>query len=250
MSGLSASPDRDARLRKAAEMIAGYVRSLIPEMVRDAGAVRALIQNARTSVLLPLPDSIAETAEIEPFVFTLMFYVAKDRTVAYYVPERDILAVGLLPQDVSAAMFLPSRRRSVERYMLDMLQKQQGVVVHEATHMLDTHRAPGLQRRPRSMKEELNISFSKYVNSPHEFNAFFQEMVSETQATLNHATEQELREILSSFDTFLEVVEETPAYLNIREHLNKKYRRRLHTRLWQAWNSLRDQAEQDERRFS
>jgi hypothetical protein len=259
VSGLSASSVRDEQLRKAAEKAADFVRDLVKGLSDDDQTMRDIARNGTIGRRVQMPQAITDNLGLKPFLFNIVFEREHHtrsggksfQTVAGYDPRSKTLLLFLFPPGYQQDAYIPSRRRSLEAHMLVLLREQRDALVHEITHMLDAQRAPSMFAKPAPQgpapddsDAELERKFRSYVNSPHEFNAFFQQMISQASDELtNNTPAKDVRAVEADFEDFMMLIKWTSAYRNIEPYLNTKYRRKLDNRLYQSWNMLHEAAE-------
>jgi hypothetical protein len=107
--------------------------------------------------------------------------------------------------------------------------------MHEFIHVFDAKRMG--EERYLGLKDEGPSTMAEYINSPEEFNAFYQERAYDLEEWFDKMIPEVRDEVLSSFDNFLDVAFEriemgTPQFY---EHIDEKYLRKLKRRLYQFY---------------
>jgi hypothetical protein len=113
--------------------------------------------------------------------------------------------------------------------------------VHEFVHFLDDLRRKGPQTEDQTREEnedrDATRSREEYINTPTEYNAFYQQLLSLLVDHFREMTPEEYAEVEADFSNLLVEVEKVSLMsgLNYVENLNKKYRRKFLQRLYDWW---------------
>lgn len=128
-----------------------------------------------------------------------------------------------------------SEQDRLVEYLRQVLPSWRSTLVHELIHMLDSLRTKKSRDWFHPPQPE---DWDAYVNSPHEFNAFFHQIVSETNRLLSKVSEESIRKATNSFSLFLEYVVVTDAF-QVVPTMSEKNQKKIVTRLWQLWDRWR-----------
>lgn len=116
-------------------------------------------------------------------------------------------------------------------------------LIHEFIHLFDEQRSSS---RLPSINADGSISPEEYYNNPHEFNAYYQEGISEledTLSTMQNKIPDFYEEKLSNWKEFYRFAKMRfdDGFL---QYLNSKYRRKLEKRLYAYYTSLKTDLEE------
>ena len=107
------------------------------------------------------------------------------------------------------------------------------VFIHEFTHFLDDFRS---HNRPNYIKTKRDlISQGKYVDTPHEFNAFYMQMMKGIQRAFENRHVIEVFKENPDYESFVSLIRiETDAGRQLSE-LEGKFKKAFHKRLFQLY---------------
>ena len=239
---LAADPVRDAEYRSAALQVAEILRDRMMNIALSQNAMDSIANHgmvtSRISIGFPEKLGIPPTE----FLMNLQGASSRDRSTAYFDARNMIVGLRLLPTDAQEAAKTRSGRRILQKFLISTFNKDRDIIVHEIIHMLDYLRgnitlSTTEARYARVPKEQFRVL---YVNSPEEFNALFQQGIVQITDLLNRFPKSSQRNILSSFDKFMEFTKKTSTLVAMRRALLPKFERKLDVRLWQTWNYLRE----------
>jgi len=239
---LAADPVRDAEYRSAALQVAEILRDRMMNIALSQNAMDSIANHgmvtSRISIGFPEKLGIPSTE----FLMNLQGASSRDRSTAYFDARNMIVGLRLLPTDAQEAAKTRSGRRILQKFLISTFNKDRDIIVHEIIHMLDYLRgnitlSTTEARYARVPKEQFRVL---YVNSPEEFNALFQQGIVQITDLLNRFPKSSQRNILSSFDKFMEFTKKTSTLVAMRRALLPKFERKLDVRLWQTWNYLRE----------
>jgi len=239
---LAADPVRDAEYRSAALQVAEILRDRMMNIALSQNAMDSIANHgmvtSRISIGFPEKLGIPSTE----FLMNLQGASSRDRSTAYFDARNMIVGLRLLPTDAQEAAKTRSGRRILQKFLISTFNKDRDIIVHEIIHMLDYLRgnitlSTTEARYARVPKEQFRVL---YVNSPEEFNALFQQGIVQITDLLNRFPKSSQRNILSSFDKFMEFTKKTSTLVAMRRALLPKFERKLDVRLWHTWNYLRE----------
>lgn len=252
MTDLAADPSRDAAFRDRAKAVASYLIDTIQEALNQPSVMQRLaregsaeagidltwretgIQEAER-IALGLPEKIRFGLLLGPYTEPVAAFALNKLSGARYI------LLNLLPVDAQRAAQLPPGRRALKQFMANMLHEHRTVIVHEIIHMFDNMRSDVKIREPVYARASGEAYRVLYFNNPEEFNAFFQQIVTEVVYELNALDNRARSAALRSFKGFVRRVDKQPAVQVLRRSYLEKWQRKFDTRLWQTWEYLRQQ---------
>lgn len=252
MTGLAADPTRDAAFRKRAKALAAYLMDVIQGALDNYAVMERIARTGTAEAYIDLTWKEAGVDEAERIalglpphlVFRLILAPYTEPVAAFAVHKvtgsRHII-LNLLPVDAQMAAMLPPGRRMLKQYMGQKLHEYRAVIVHEIIHMFDNMRSQDKIREPVYASASGEDRRILYFNNPEEFNAFFQQIVTEVVDELNEMTDRGRSAALRSFNGFVKRVSKQPAVQVLKNSYLEKWQRRFDTRLWQTWQHLREQ---------
>jgi hypothetical protein len=238
---LGAHPERDEALREAAEQIARFVRYEVQGIAHNQAAIRGLAEGRAIWGVFEVPQSVTDAINFSPIAFTMrLAFVREDRRIGSFDAKTNELTLYVLPRDAQRMAMLPAYRKTLESAIIHILAREEDVLVHEATHLLDAHRAPRMfENKPAWVGKKTEEERAEaYFNSPEEFNAFFQQIASLTLRHYRALSIANQKLVLSDFDRFMEIAEKTEPFQMISEYASPGLERKLAVRLWQVWDAL------------
>lgn len=131
-------------------------------------------------------------------------------------------------------------------YLHTRCSSKRATFVHEYVHWLDLGRRTNVTRNTQPARRQEGLE--AYVNSPPEFNAYFQEVAHELdeliQTYIDHSLGKQLRALLSNgVETFVsKAMSLLPDYMPSK--LNPTYRRKFQRRLSQLYTEYMQQAQE------
>jgi hypothetical protein len=240
MGELSADPARDEQYQQAALRLANQRLKAVRQASMDPSTIERAQRTGVMSFNVFVEEEEAERIDLEPFGFKV--HVAKRRpgssTAASFRPETGKLAVAVfaLPANFQELSSGRGQRKLIQKHLGKKLAKD-SAAAHEFIHMFDFLRGnvqmtPGEVRRslmPESMtqREHKEAEYAAYINTPHEFNAHFQQGVIETLQKLRVMNPGNRRRVFGDYAKFVEVAEKTDPIGSLRRAGSEKYQRKL-----------------------
>lgn len=120
---------------------------------------------------------------------------------------------------------------------------------HEFIHYLDDLRTKEQKHTPTKQQPTTDekVWLQKYINDPHEYNAFYQQAVRSLESILNSAysnpssRQKALEEFLpDSFPQFIEMMYQRFFNSDLSEYASEETKKRTQRRLYGLWSDLRE----------
>lgn len=250
MTGLAADPARDAAFRERAKSIAAYIMDAIEEALSQPGMMNRIARegNAQADISLGWKPEVVNEAialGLEPRIEFGLFLAAYTSPIAAFSVHRQTgaryIVLNLLPEDAQEAASYALGRNILRRYMAKQLQDHRTVILHEIIHMFDNMRSQVKIREPSYARATGTAARILYFNNPEEFNAFFQQVVTEAVDELNAMPSRSRTATLRTFDRFLKHVNRQAIVWDLRRSFLPKFEKKFDARLWQTWEYLKKQ---------
>lgn len=260
--GFEATPERDRLYLQLADSWADEIKVICAESILDLGALAGLIRHGTVSKPIPIPDKILRAIGVEPpagVFLTLETYDEEIPGGAGLSDEGDIfLILSLMPEaaDLRAIAYvlreartdprLQPRAEVFLRRMYEAVENHfeyhRALLIHEITHVFDYYRSKFLLGDSGPSSVKTHADYLKYINTPAEYNAHFQELLSDIDFSLSRMTESASRDALNRFSDFLELAERTAVGTRFLPAVRGKYENKTLARLWQHWQMRREAA--------
>jgi hypothetical protein len=217
---------------------------LFKEILRSLGDPRAIQQIKSRgefgfSTDIPSGGPVAIPARITTVVTGLRHHDRGKMALAGFSPEQMTIFIFLFPPNVSSLFSDRRGRRIAEANILKLSRLLKIALAHEIIHLLDYLR--GNQVMTKLAMLNTGMDFKKYINTPHEYNAFFQQGALETWNALQNMNTMQRKEAMNDFGKFAAVASTTIAFKSLILEADKKYERKTAARLYQTyayWKSL------------
>lgn len=262
MSGLSANPERDTAYRDRARVVAIILQRFARGMLVNDDVLLQLRSQGYAQTVLTLPADFMQAIGLpEINVPVLLTKPESSSTLAGFIPPqypgdpgkillpvlpfanwRGIYAAWQSedPQSVAIArLYLETFQVDIDKWF----ESRKPFVVHEMTHMFDYQR---FKNTPQIIDVDRH-GIVAYLNSAAELNAFFQEIMAESEEHISELPHVAQAAVASDFDAFWIIVRQTRGYREAWKHYTPKNQRKFYTRAVQFWNSIQP-AETEEQR--
>jgi hypothetical protein len=227
---LGADPARDAMYRRFADRIS---RELVSSMT-GKHVVDILSRGQLPGMTVLVDGSDSASVGLSPFRFNFRLAPPPHGSSAAAAFEpRSMTLFSFVIDPVMNLEIFQSRaaRKMIEKEVPSLLAKQRNYLVHEIIHMLDFLR--GHAKIEEHAKRFQGAGFIKYINTPHEFNAFFQQAIESVESKLR-AGGKTIGKV--DFDRVMKTFKDTESGKEMLRSMNETYMRKLLSRLWQIWD--------------
>ncbi len=255
MGELAADPRRDKSLRQVAEALMREIFSRLIHITGGYNMVQDIRVNGyyRTQLDFMAPEDLSDLGLPQRFRFTVFFFAENDpgregRYAAFGtdLEGRDAVMFWVLPP--AAELFAGLQPEALWRYILRVVDARKGHIIHELTHMLDKLRgSEPLKKKkkeePPETRAEAEEPHRRYINSPAEFNAMFQQGMYDLSEFIEHASKGETAYIMRSFRNFSRAADKMMGIAVMRGHIEGKYLKKLEARLWQTYEFWKKEME-------
>jgi hypothetical protein len=224
-----AAPDRDLQLRDLASKTAREIVSIPP---------RALLEPLLRS-RLPRFDVHIDGTSIDIVVQFEPVDVGHGQ--AAFIQKSKMIVLFVLPPASELRRMVTggksgnrALKRLFENDVPKVMREIASDIVHELTHALDIllrgAKIPATDVQSANSGEE---GLRKYVSSPAEFNAFFQQSMYELEKELRQLKKNVLRDL--TLQDFMRMMGKTRTYVERAPYLDEKYRRKWLSRAYQTY---------------
>ena len=250
-----ADPVRDAQIRTVASRGAEKILSKIQKDLKRPAVIDEIARTGEYNFALELDEKDFKSLGLPTPAWISIMLAGEDHyslrgekdVQAAWDPRLHSIALFTLPPKPHLYVQVRRGRREIHKVFSKYSRSLKQSLLHEVVHYIDYLRGNDTMASLVEKQAILNEKLSKeeayiaYINTPHEFNAFFQQGLAETWHLLITQKRHDRARTMASFDKFLALALRTPAFTELSKSLDKRFAKKMLSRLAQTftyWNEI------------